>query len=229
MAITNDKIKHQTALAGGDSPARHKRKHLRRLEQIFERHRTPLYYLTICVENRPPVLATQSIHDILFQAWKDAKVVHGWLAGRYVVMPDHVHFFCSPHAENKKDLSEFIGDWKNWTQLQINKPRLFYFDWQEDFSIIYCAALNHIMKNGITCAIIRSVKSWLPNRKIGPTRARYTNSNGECIAHRYIFDAHRRATAHPPYKKPNFKLQNIARINRGTTCSVPRPNPTYPR
>ncbi|MGI8956418.1 MAG: REP-associated tyrosine transposase [Chthoniobacterales bacterium] len=43
----------------------------------------------------------------------------GWLVGRYVVMPDHVHFFCTPERE-AKSFSDFVGAWKRWTSRRIN-------------------------------------------------------------------------------------------------------------
>jgi REP element-mobilizing transposase RayT len=38
----------------------------------------------------------------------EAGAIRGWKVGRYVVMPDHLHFFCSPGAV-KSDLSGFVG------------------------------------------------------------------------------------------------------------------------
>jgi len=44
--------------------------------------------------------------------------------GRYVIMPDHVHFFCRPEYE-AKTLSRFVGAWKTWTSRRIQnlKPQ----------------------------------------------------------------------------------------------------------
>jgi REP element-mobilizing transposase RayT len=40
------------------------------------------------------------------------------MVGRYVIMPDHVHFFCAPQR-NGKTLSQFVGAWKSWTSRRI--------------------------------------------------------------------------------------------------------------
>lgn len=44
---------------------------------------------------------------------------HGWTVGRYVVMPDHVHFFVVPLLEGARPLSVAVGKWKEWTAKQI--------------------------------------------------------------------------------------------------------------
>jgi len=62
------------------------------------------------------------------------------MVGRYVVMPDHVHFFTSPSAREGKDLSDFVGGWKNWTQQEIRKSGLSSFAWQKEF-------FDHLLRN----------------------------------------------------------------------------------
>ncbi len=66
-------------------------KHLTRLERVWVE--APIYFLTACTEKRRKVLARDSAVEILVDEWRAAHARHGWLVGRYVVMPDHVHFF----------------------------------------------------------------------------------------------------------------------------------------
>ena len=40
------------------------------------------------------------------------------MVGAYVIMPDHVHFFCTPQPDSKT-LSQFVGAWKSWTSRRI--------------------------------------------------------------------------------------------------------------
>ena len=110
-----------------------KRKHLRRLDRIFHRGRAPIFYLTCCVHRRAPLLATDPVVAILRQAWRDASDVHGWLIGRYVVMPDHVHFFAAPRGDHAKELGSFFGSWKQWTGRRIREHVLPRFRWQREF------------------------------------------------------------------------------------------------
>jgi putative transposase len=45
---------------------------------------------TLCLKDRRPILANDDFHD----AFRDvASAADAWLLGRYVIMPDHIHFF----------------------------------------------------------------------------------------------------------------------------------------
>jgi len=52
--------------------------------------------------------------DICVEVWKNAHRLYGWQIGRYVIMPDHVHFFCAADVR-AKPLPVFVGKWKEWT------------------------------------------------------------------------------------------------------------------
>jgi len=93
-------------------------RHLRRLERVWID--SPIYFVTTCTKDRHAVLARDDITNVLIQEWSAARDRHGWIVGRYVVMPDHVHFFCRPEYE-AKPLSEFVASWKRWTSRTINK------------------------------------------------------------------------------------------------------------
>ena len=78
----------------------------------------PIYFVTACTHSRSRKLASDPVADILVDEWKTAATKHGWLVGRYVIMPDHVHFFCAA-PPNARSLSEFVRLWKQWTTIRI--------------------------------------------------------------------------------------------------------------
>jgi putative transposase len=45
---------------------------------------------TLCLKRRHPILACQQFHGAFHEV---ARKATAWLMGRYVVMPDHIHFF----------------------------------------------------------------------------------------------------------------------------------------
>ena len=97
-----------------------RRKHLKRLETLTVA--TPVYFVTICVANRRPILANADAFAILRSEWAAARDRYGWTVGRFVVMPDHAHFFCAcDETENSKPLSGFVGGLKQWTSKAILK------------------------------------------------------------------------------------------------------------
>ncbi|NLO73108.1 MAG: transposase [candidate division WS1 bacterium] len=85
------------------------RKHLRRLPVAFMA--PPIYLVTVCVLERRKVLAEQQMAEMVISLLKETSERHGWLVGRYVVMPDHVHLFCSP-VTGLSSLGTFVGGFK---------------------------------------------------------------------------------------------------------------------
>ena len=93
--------------------------HLRRLASVWQKQ--PVYFVTTCVAGRTPILATPETHRILLQEWSGWRKRHGWMVGRYVVMPDHVHFFATPLPLTDVPLHLVVGKWKEWTSKNILK------------------------------------------------------------------------------------------------------------
>ena len=67
-----------------------------RLATIF--YDPPLYFVTVCVRRRLPILTTDVVHSA-FQEFAVRGLEKKQIAiGRYVIMPDHLHVFVSgPH------------------------------------------------------------------------------------------------------------------------------------
>ena len=84
-------------------------KHLRRLERVWVNW--PIYFITTCTFERRPILNSSQVAAILVQEWRTAHKRHGWAIGRYVIMPDHVHFFCRAGL-SAKPLGMFMQNWK---------------------------------------------------------------------------------------------------------------------
>ncbi len=71
------------------------------------------------------LLVEPGVADVLLGEWATARERHGWLIGRYVIMPDHVHFFCAEQAGGaKQPLSRFMERWKEWTSKGLCRAKL---------------------------------------------------------------------------------------------------------
>jgi putative transposase len=107
------------------------RKHLRRLERVWIDW--PVYFITTCTFNRRLILASEKVAKILTEEWCSAHDRHGWAIGRYVIMPDHVHFFCSAELA-AKSLPVFMQAWKQWTSKRMARALNFSGTvWQAEF------------------------------------------------------------------------------------------------
>ena len=71
-----------------------------------------IVFLTVCAEKRKPLLCSDDVHDLLIRSWKEAD---SWLVGRYIMMPDHLHLFCSPVGLEYPALKSWVGYWKSWS------------------------------------------------------------------------------------------------------------------
>jgi REP element-mobilizing transposase RayT len=92
-------------------------RHLKRLSEVWQNH--PVYFVTTCVDGRRRLLASEKVHAILREEWMSLCERHGWAVGRYVIMPDHVHFFAAPVFDEAKPLALAIGKWKEWTSKRV--------------------------------------------------------------------------------------------------------------
>ena len=93
--------------------------HLPRLHQVWTRH--PIYFITTCTAGRRPLLANPATHAILLTEWREMAARRGWSVGRYVIMPDHVHFFVAPAGSPGATLAAAVGHWKTWTAHAIGR------------------------------------------------------------------------------------------------------------
>ena len=141
------------------------RKHLRRLEGVWIDW--PICFVTTCAFKRRPILASNEVAKILTDEWRDAHDRHGWAIGRYVIMPDHVHFFCSAELD-AKTLPTFMQAWKQWTSKRMKRELNFSETiWQAEFfdhvlrsSESYSQKWDYVKENAVRAGLVVSVDDW---------------------------------------------------------------------
>jgi REP element-mobilizing transposase RayT len=140
-------------------------KHLRRLDRVWLD--PPIYFLTTCTHLRAPILADKPAAEILVKEWQNARPRHGWVVGRYLIMPDHVHFFCAPDSDAKL-LPTFVGFWKEWTSKAIKSALgLPGRVWQKEFfdhvlrsSESYGQKWDYVCENPIRAGLVGKANDW---------------------------------------------------------------------
>ena len=121
----------------------------------------------MCTSRRQKILATAVPAKILSESWTAAARVHGWVVGRYVIMPDHVHFFAAPRTD-AKSLSSFIRDWKKWTTHQFHDAGIAApIVWQTEFfdhvlrsTDSYEEKWNYVRDNPVRAGLVASADAW---------------------------------------------------------------------
>ena len=82
--------------------------HIPDQDVIISLSKPNLIFTTVCTKNRKRWLAQADIHESLLKIWSQSEA---WIVGRYVLMPDHLHFFCAPIDLNIA-LDHWIAHWK---------------------------------------------------------------------------------------------------------------------
>ena len=76
----------------------------------MRRHNEPvILHVTVCTEGRHALLASDLVHVALRDAWTAAQT---WVVGYYLVMPDHIHFFCAPGCDDPPSVKTWVKYWK---------------------------------------------------------------------------------------------------------------------
>ena len=150
-------------------------KHLPHLSRIWRSD--PIYFITTCTYQRKPILANAQVSQILVDEWGAACKRHGWMVGHYVIMPDHVHFFCSfiPEIDNyhQNDLSKFMQQWKQWTskriirEFQDDSKKLLPPIWRKEFfdhllrsEESYTQKWEYVRENPVRKNLVKRVEDW---------------------------------------------------------------------
>jgi REP element-mobilizing transposase RayT len=139
-------------------------KHLRRLEQVWTDPQ--VYFITVCTRQREPLLANDEIARELVSAWRDIGERTGWRVGRYVIMPNHVHFSCWP-ADERRSLSDFVGGWKRLTTRRAwqlgHRDRV----WQQQFfdhllrsDESYGQKWEYVVQNPVRAGLCQRPEEW---------------------------------------------------------------------
>src|SRR4051794_36216568 len=83
-----------------------------------------IFFVTVLAKDRSPWLAQEQVQACLVELWR--KEAAAWRVGFYLLMPDHLHFFCAPF-----DLRFGIDDWMSFWKSQLKRRNLDQpWEWQ---------------------------------------------------------------------------------------------------
>ncbi len=80
---------------------------------------------TVCTKDRKKWLADREVHSLLVEVWQEADA---WLMGRYVIMPDHIHYF-SWYTGSVIKYQKWVQYWKSQFSKKFKQPDC---RWQTD-------------------------------------------------------------------------------------------------
>lgn len=136
-----------------------------RLDRIFQHN--PLYFVTCCSFRRGPVLANPAIHATFNLFAQRAYADFGIAVGRYVIMPDHLHFFiCGP---DDFILGWWVGTLKRTLQKEAEQQRFLRPSplWQRGFfdhvmrnAESYSHKWQYVCENPVRAGLVKASQDW---------------------------------------------------------------------
>jgi len=134
----------------------------RRLDIIFSRN--PIYFVTCCTYRRRPHLANDQFHAAFVTFAQSAQADSGIAVGRYVILPDHVHFFVT--VPNDIKLGEWVGTLKRVLARAVERNsqdpvwQRGFFDHVLRSSESYSAKWNYVRENPVRTGLVTDTADW---------------------------------------------------------------------
>src|SRR5437868_7706737 len=108
-----------------------------RLDQIFQAYNAPLFFVTICTIHRRKIEDLEMVHQAFQKYVARALNDFGIAVGRYVIMPDHMHFFA--RGSEDFELAKWINGLKRSISLAVGATKKRPL-WQPGF-------FDHVLRN----------------------------------------------------------------------------------
>jgi putative transposase len=99
----------------------------------------PLYFVTCCTERRRHLLANAQIHPAFTEFGERAYCDFRIALGRYVIMPDHLHFFVA--GPDDFILGRWVGTLKRFLAKHVKTSEQSDPIWQRGF-------FDHVIRSG---------------------------------------------------------------------------------
>ena len=130
-------------------------------EELF--NRPIIVFVTVCSKDRKPFLANELALNCLLKAWNKADL---WQIGRYVILPDHLHLFCSPAVLDHPPLIKWISYWKSLAANSWPFPdqspiwQRHFWDTQLRRSDSYDEKWEYVRSNPVRHGLIQNADDW---------------------------------------------------------------------
>jgi putative transposase len=140
------------------APARHHPAH----PSPVERHNQPIIVLlTVATVNRRPILAEESAHEALRHAWASAV---RWGVGYYMILPDHIHLFCSPQTRERDTVKSWCAYWKRLAGMEAPTLKGAFvwdcWDTQMRDREHYLRKLEYVTQNPVRRGLVQAAGEW---------------------------------------------------------------------
>jgi len=128
-----------------------------------------IVFVTVTTKNRERWVAHENVLQTILSAWREAEA---WVVGRYVLMPDHLHFFCCPRHPEGLPLNRWMTFWKRrFTQIAANpawKWQSLHWDHRLRSDESYEAKWQYVVQNPVRAGLVEKASDWPWQGEINP-------------------------------------------------------------
>jgi len=133
-------------------------------------NRSVVLFVTVCTKDRKALLANLPAFSLILAAWLDAGA---WMVGRFVIMPDHIHLFCSP-VDSSYPIRSWITFWKRAISRRWNHAddqpiwQSQMWDTQLRTGDAYDAKWEYVKCNPVRHGLVRRPEEWPFKGELNP-------------------------------------------------------------
>jgi putative transposase len=143
------------------------RQRLTRLDELYPGY--SIYFITCCTHERQILLADPVMHEAL-RSFCDLARQRNVLVGRYVIMPDHIHFFV--HLAEDVGISMWMKSLKNSLSKTLRNMGKQAPHWQKGYFDHVVRSEQSYEEKWIYVRENPVRRGWFQRRVRGPIRAR---------------------------------------------------------
>jgi REP element-mobilizing transposase RayT len=128
---------------------------------VFEVDGQPtIVFDTVCTKDRGKWLATYEAHQLLVTVWTESTA---WSMGRYMIMPDHIHFFAGLR-EGLIEYEDWITYWKSHFSKRFKRPACRWqtdgFDTRVRSAAMYEEKWHYVRQNPVRAGLVAKTEDW---------------------------------------------------------------------
>jgi len=124
-----------------------------------------VFFVTLCTYRRRRLLAAGTVNGSFIQFAEQAYSKHNIAAGRYVIMPDHVHLFVT--GPDDFELGRWVGTLKQFLAKSIVRGKTTGPLWQRGFfdhvlrsKESYEEKWNYVRDNPVRAGLVANAEAW---------------------------------------------------------------------
>jgi len=124
-----------------------------------------LFFVTLCTAGRRGCLANPLVHEAFINYCRRSCMRHGTVAGRYVIMPEHIHLFL--RLGRLARISSWVGGLKQCLTLVLRPQGVRDSVWQRGFfdhvmrsAESYSQKWDYVLQNPIRAGLVKRIEDW---------------------------------------------------------------------